>query len=300
MLDVEPASPAPCRVAIVGAGALGTALALRLLQNGYTIDAVISRTEAGARRLAGRAGAPVASAHLADVPRTARVVFCCVPDDRVTAVAAALAEARRDWSGCTVAHMSGALTTQALAPLAARGARALSFHPVQTFPPGTSPEAFSGIYIGLEGDADAIALGARLAADLGARHVVIPPEKKALYHLAASCASNFLVTLMALTGDLLVEAGIERQTGMALVRPLVERTWQNIQQHAPEHALTGPIARGDRDTMARHAEALAAHVPHLLSTYVALATETVHLAVRAGRLTPDVAERLLGTLPKRA
>ena len=168
-------------VAMVGAGALGTALALRLAQQGYAVGAVISRTETSARRLAERVGAPVAAATPDVLPPAVSLVFCCVPDDRLAAVAAALADVRPDWSGSTVAHTSGALAADVLAPLAMRGARTLGFHPMQTFPPGAPPEAFADVYVGLDGTADAVTEGARIAADLGARSVVIPSEKKALY-----------------------------------------------------------------------------------------------------------------------
>ena len=169
---------------------------------------------------------------------------------------------------------------------------------MQTFPPGAPPEAFEGIYVGLEGGAEAVAQGTSIATDLGATAIVIPSEKKVLYHLAATCASNFFVTLMAVVGEILGSLDVDSEASIALVGPLVERTWHNIQEKLPEGALTGPIARGDRDTVAGHAEALSDHLPHLLSIYTALATETVHLAVRAGRFSPAKAQDLLSVLKK--
>ena len=292
--DVKPTP----RVAIVGAGALGTALALRLVQRGYSVAAVISRTEASARRLADRVGASVAAATPDALPPDVHLTFCCVPDDRLSSVAERLAEARTDWSGCTVAHTSGALTTDVLAPLVARGALTIGFHPMQTFPPGTPPEAFADVYVGLEGDAEAVSEGARIAADLGARSVVIPSEKKALYHLAGVLASNALVTLLAMARDALVAADVRPEAGLDLVQPLVESTWRNAQRHGPEAALTGPVARGDEATIARHAEALTADLPHLLPAYAALTRETVRLALRAGKLDGEAAQRLLDVLER--
>ena len=286
------------RFALVGAGALGTALAVRLVERGYKPCAVLSRTEQSARRLAAHIDAPVASTHLADLPLDVRLVFCAVPDDLLSSVAEALADGRSDWSGCLVAHTSGALTAGELAPLRARGAATLSFHPMQTFPPGTPPEAFEDIYIGLEGTAEAVAQGMAIAADLGATSVVIPSDKKALYHLAATCASNFLVTLIGIVGEILAGADVDEEARMPLIRPLVERTWRNLQEQLPGQALTGPIARGDRDTVAAHTEALADHLPHLRSIYTALTTETVHLAARSGHLSPAQAQKILDALKK--
>jgi predicted short-subunit dehydrogenase-like oxidoreductase (DUF2520 family) len=172
----------------------------------------------------------------------------------------------------------------------------LSFHPVQSFTASTPPDAFEGIYIGLEGDAPALDVGRQLALDLGAHPFVLTAEAKPRYHLAASMASNFFVTLMALAGEVLADIGIDRPTGAALLRPLVEGTWRNLATQLPEEALTGPIARGDLDTLLRHTEALATHLPQLTPAYAALAAETVRVAVRGGHLAPDRAQHLLDTL----
>ncbi len=282
--------------AIIGAGALGRVLARRLAARGYRVEAILSRTAARARALAAQVKAPVASAALADLPAGVRLVFCCVPDDAVGAVAHALQTVRSDWSGTTVAHTSGALTAAALYPLGEQGAVLLSFHPLQTFTPASLPDVFEGIYVVLEGDAEAVALGVRVADDLGARSFTLAPEAKMRYHLAASMASNFFVTLMAHVGDVLADAGIDRRQGAALMQPLVEGTWRNLARRLPEEALTGPIARGDRRTVAAHLDALADHLPHLIPVYAALGAEAVRVAVRSGQLAPDDAQRVLDTL----
>lgn len=283
-------------VALIGAGALAEALARRLAACGYGVEAVLSRTAARAQALAALVKAPVASASLGDLPDRVRLVFCCVPDDAIGAVARALSAARPDWSGTTVAHTSGALTAAALYPLGEQGASLLSFHPLQTFTPASPPGVFEDIYVVLEGEAGAVALGARVADDLGARSMTLAPEAKMRYHLAASMASNFFVTLMALVGEVLADAGIDRRQGAALMQPLVEGTWRNLARRLPEDALTGPIARGDHRTVAAHLDALAAHLPHLIPVYAALGVEAVRVAVRSGRLAPDDAEQVLDAL----
>ena len=283
-------------VAVIGAGAVGTALARRLAACGYPVDAVISRSETPARRLAERIGAPVAATEVAALPDTVDLVCCCVPDDALPSLVEALYLLPRDWAGSTVAHTSGALTTGVLAPLAARGATTLGFHPLQAFTRASPPEAFSGVYVGLEGTPAALAFGQRLAADLGTRPVVVPAGARARYHLAAVLASNCLVTLMALVEEVLAAAGIDRRDGGALMRPLVEGTWRNLAAQPPEAALTGPIARGDEATVAAHLDALGGDLEHLLPVYAALATETVRVAVRGGKLDPDAAQRLLDRL----
>lgn len=293
MDDPHPALPS---VALVGAGALGRALAPALRAAGVRLDAVVSRTRADAEALAARIGAPTASDRLADLPVATPCVICCVPDDAITPVAAELAAAGGDWTGRTVLHTSGAHGAAALAPLAGRGAAVLSFHPLQTFPPGSTPDVFRGIFVALEGDDAALPLGRRLAEALGARHVTLAAEAKPRYHLAATMASNFLVTLMALVDEVLGDAGIDAADRGGLVRPLVDRTWANLQQGRPDDVLTGPVARGDAATVQTHLAALRTHLPHLLPVYAALAGETVRVATRGGRLAPSAAEALLDHL----
>jgi len=263
---------------------------------GFPIGSVISRRKSDARRLAKATGAPAWDAFPGPLPEDIRLVLCCVPDDVLPDLSEALYLMPRDWSKCLVLHTSGALTTEVLAPLSALHATTLSFHPLQAFTRSSTPDAFSDIYVGLEGNEFAVAFGRFLATSLGAHAVVIPAEARARYHLAASMASNFFVTLMALAGEVLGGAGIDRPTGMAMLRPLIEGTWQNLSGHLPEDALTGPIARGDMQTVTSHLEVLACDLPHLRPLYIAMATETIRVAVRGGNLSPDDARSLLSRL----
>ena len=288
--------PESRRVAVIGAGAVGAALAERLAKRGYAVEAVISRRRAQAQTLAEKVGAAVASDAPEALPAEVRLVFCCVPDDALSALAGTLAVLPHRWPACVVAHTSGAHTARALAPLAAQGAATMSFHPMQTFTRRTGPEAFSGIYCGLEGNARAVEVGRCVAADLGAQSVVLEAASKVRYHLAASVASNFFVTLMALAGEILVDSGMEEATAQALLRPLVDSTWRRLAEESPEQALTGPILRGDVDTVAAHLSALRAHQPQLTPFYSVMAAETVQLARREGSLAPERAESILSVL----
>lgn len=283
-------------VAIIGAGAVGTALARGCAAAGYTVVAVVSRNLVRAQALADEVQAETVSTSLHAVPGSIVFVFCCVPDGEINAVATGLAEARAKWPGCVVAHTSGALTASALAPLNEQGAALLSFHPLQTFAQDPAPDVFEGIYIGIEGDERALLLARQLAHDLGAHAFTLTPEAKTRYHLAASMASNYFVTLMALVGEVLADIGMDRTKSAALMRPLIEGTWRNLSHHLPEDVLTGPVARGDRLTVADHLDVLTRHLPHLISVYAALGAETVRVAVRSGRLDPEAAQHVLDVL----
>lgn len=292
----ENASP----VAVVGAGAVGTALARRLSARGAPVQAILSRDATAARVLADRVDAPVAADEASALPEDVRLVMLCVPDDALHTAADALATASHPWPSTIVGHTSGARTADALAPLAREGAATLSFHPLQTFAPETPPTAFEDVVIGIEGDADAVSAGVALARGLGARPIRLTARSKALYHCAAALASNGLVALMAVVEEVLAAADIEDEDHSAadLMGPLVEQTWDNLASGSPEDVLTGPIARGDDTTVDAHLDALQDDAPHLVPLYTALSTEMARTAVRGGQLDADAADTLLLILRK--
>lgn len=261
------------RFAMIGSGALGSRLAAALEERGLE--------------------------HLPD-PAASDVLFLCVPDDAIEAVAGQLAGAAADWVGRVVLHTSGAHDATPLSCLADLGAHTGSFHPVQTFPAGSVHEAgedvlalFKGITVGVEGSARAVEVGVHLANTLLAQAVLLTAEQKILYHTASVMAGNFAIALLSSAGDVW-EAGVSNQTGFAeALGPLVRRSVSNALVSGPEAALSGPVARGDVQTVERQLAALSAHSPHVLPLYGALAVETVHLAQRAGHLATDRAVNLL-------
>lgn len=297
-IDASPSEAPP--MGILGAGAVGTALARRLVGCGYRVEAVVSRRTESAKALAERVGAPVASDDPAALPDAVRVLFVCVPDDAIEAVARRLADLERDWTETVAAHTSGAKTADALAPLARAGAAPLSFHPMQTFPPDARPEAFEGIVVTLQGAEAAVEAGEGIARTLGARPVRLSAAGKAYAHCAAALASNGLVALVAAARRLLAAADVGDPEATALLRPLLEQTVSNLQTEAPEAVLTGPAVRGDRGTVEAHLEALETAAPELSPLYAALSGEMVRLGRQSGRLDADAAEAVLDALPESA
>jgi predicted short-subunit dehydrogenase-like oxidoreductase (DUF2520 family) len=267
-----------------------------LVQVGYEVRGVVSRTGGAAQALAEQVGADRASDALSDVPAEVRLVFLCVPDDALSTVAERLGATDHAWAETVVAHTSGRQTAEALAPLAAAGAPTLSFHPLQTFVPETSPEAFEGIAIAVEGDDEGVAAGRALAEALGAHPVVLTAADKAHYHCAAALASNGLAALMGTVEEILASTSLRDTDAATLVGPLVEHTWANVRETGAEGALTGPVARGDRETVAAHLDALSADTPHLVPLYAALSTEMARMAVRRGSLAPREARPLFRQL----
>lgn len=243
-------------LAIVGAGRVGGAIAA-------------AARGAGLRaRLAGRDDALAACGE-------GEAALLCVPDGAIAEAAEAVSAAVPPLR--FVGHTSGATELEALAPARRRGAATFSIHPLQTVPaPGAeltgAPCAIAG------SDAAAESLARALAERLGMRPFAVPDELRAAYHAAASIASNFLVALEESAAGLLARAGVDEPR--ALLAPLVLRSASNWAE-AGGAALTGPIARGDEATVARHLDALDELAPELRPMYEALAERTRELAVGA-------------------
>ena len=290
-------SPHPA-VAVVGAGAMGRALALRFAEAGYPVRAVISRTRASAQALAGAVGAPIASDSLADLPAATPLVALCVPDDEIADLAESLTGVSRSWHGAVVLHTSGATPASVLDPLRHEGARTLSFHPLQTVTRDADAATLVGVTAGVEGEAPGVAAGIELAVGLGMRYLVVSTDAKPRYHLAASMTSNLLVALMAAVQEVLASIDIDRSEAMAILRPLLMGTLDNLDASSPEGALTGPVARGDLATLKAHGLALRKDLPHLVPVYAALSVEAVRVAVRAGSLSADRADAVLSLLER--
>lgn len=234
-----------CRkLAIVGRGRVGSALAIALERGGYQLDGPLGR---GADGLG------------------ADAVLLCVPDAEIARAAAHIAP------GPVVGHCSGASGLDVLAPH-----EAFSLHPLMTV---TAEGAdFAGAGAAIAGSTPrALALAAGLAGALNMRPVAVAEEDRAAYHAAASIASNFLITLEAAAERIGAGVGLERDQLVPLVRATVEN-WARL---GPERALTGPVARGDEATIARQRAAVSEAAPELLELFDALVSATRALA--AGR-----------------
>lgn len=239
--------------------------------------------------------------------------FLCVPDAAVPDVArelgGVLASARSEQPSTAepaarpvVAHTSGGTSLRALDPCLQAGADTLVFHPLQTFTePASGRHRFKGVPIAITadsvGDASrAIAFGFALAALLEAKPFYLKDEDRGLYHAAAAMACNHLVTLENAALQMFVAAGLPTDEALSYFLPLVKTTLENISAQGPAAALTGPLSRGDTQTVAEHLSALHERMPHLLPLYRSLAVATLDLVHTRGDLDNSVLESLAGLL----
>jgi predicted short-subunit dehydrogenase-like oxidoreductase (DUF2520 family) len=264
-------------ISVVGAGRVGTALAVLWQRAGHRIVAVAGGAETAERAAAHLPGVPVLDD--ASAARDAEVVLIATPDDAIAAACAQVAPALRP--GAAVIHASGATGLDALE---AAGRRTLSLHPLQTCPTvEAAVERIPGAAFAVTAlDEEGYALGERLALDAGGRPFRLADEAKPLYHAAAVFASNYLVTVTALAEELERSAGVPDP--LDALAPLQAATLANVERVGPAEALTGPAVRGDAATVRKNLEALAAHAPEAVGPYVVLADLALALAERAGRL----------------
>ncbi len=272
-------------VAVVGAGRVGTALAVLLARAGYRITAVAGLAATPARAARYLPEVPVLD--LAGTARSAQLVLVAVPDDAIAGVVADLASAAAFREGAWVAHVSGARGLADLDPARGAGARRLGLHPLQAV--ADVEGAIKGLrgcsYAVAADDAEGWALGETLARDLGGTPFRLDEERRAIYHAAAVFASNHVVATSAVAARLFRAAGVPDPP--AAMRPLQRTTLENLERLGPGDALTGPAVRGDAGTVARNLEALAADAPDAVAVYIAMARVALDVAVGAGRLDAD-------------
>jgi predicted short-subunit dehydrogenase-like oxidoreductase (DUF2520 family) len=285
--------PARLRVGVVGAGRVGTALAVALGRAGHEVSAVSAVSDASIRRIEQRLPG-VAIRHPPEVVASADLVLMTVPDDVLPGLVAGLAATGAAVEGRLIAHASGRHGLGVLDPVVRAGALPLALHPVMTFTGRPDDiDRLAGISFGVTAPDPLRPVAEALVVEMGGEPVFIAEEQRDLYHAALASGANYLVTLVVQASDLLRDAGVTHPARM--LGPLLSAALDNALRLG-DAALTGPVARGDADTVASHVNALRADAPEALPAYLALARLTADRAVAAGTLSAPDAQRLLGVL----
>ncbi|MGH3510395.1 MAG: Rossmann-like and DUF2520 domain-containing protein [Nocardioidaceae bacterium] len=281
-------------IGVVGAGRVGAVLAAALRQvPGYEIAAVAGESAASRTRIETllpgvRVDKPSA------VARSCDLLLLTVPDDMLPNVVAMLAASGAIRAGQFVVHTSGKHGLAVLDPATELGARALAIHPAMTFT-GTDLDLsrLPGTVYGVTAAPDTRDLATRLVRDLGGTVVWVREELRTLYHAGLAHGANHLVTLVAQAMELLSASGAENPA--ATLRPLLNAALDNALTYG-DAALTGPIVRGDVETVRAHLADITATAPGTLESYVAMARATANRAMADGRLLPIRAAKLIGIL----
>jgi len=286
-------------VAIIGAGRLGSTFGRLLANAGYRIVAVTARTKRSAAFAARFIGAGAAMTNVAKATAGAAIVLITTPDRTIREVCERIARGGGLRPGVLVIHASGAQTRELLVAAQEVGALRAVIHPLQSVPSRERGIVnVPGSFFRIEADPGALRCVRALVRALGGCELVLPrwksdPESAALYHAGAVAASNSLVALLDFAARHLQVLGADRRQALQALLPLVRGTLENVERLGIPGALTGPIARGDVQTVAGHVAALRQRAPELLELYRVLARQTIPLALEQGGLTDQVAEELL-------
>jgi predicted short-subunit dehydrogenase-like oxidoreductase (DUF2520 family) len=290
------AHPARLAVGVIGTGRAGTALGAALARAGHAVVAASAVSEASVLR-AQAAFPGVLIADPRQVLAQADLVLLTVPDDVLPGLVDGLAATGAPLEGRMLVHASGRHGLAVLEPAARRGGLPLALHPVMTFTGRPDDvDRLTGTCFGVTAPEVLRTAAEALVIEMGGEPVFISEEHRDLYHAALAGAANHLITLVAEAGDLLRAAGVADPA--RLLGPLLSASLDNALRFG-DAGLTGPVARGDADTVAAHVAALDAEPaasPAATAAYIAMARLTADRALAAGMLRADDAERLLGVL----
>ncbi|GAA3756375.1 Rossmann-like and DUF2520 domain-containing protein [Salinactinospora qingdaonensis] len=285
--------PARLAIGVIGPGRVGSVLGAALERAGHSVVAVAAVSDASRARATERLpGARVATP--AEVVAAADLVLATVPDDALAPLMRGLVDTGAAVSGKLIAHTSGRHGYGVLAPATTAGALPLALHPVMTFT-GRAEDAtrLANCTFGVTAPESLRPIAEALVVEMGAEPIWIAEEHRSLYHAALAGGANHLVTLVSESASLLASAGVEQPERM--LGPLLSAALDNALRLGI-NGLSGPVLRGDAETVAEHIAELRTHAPESAAGYTALARLTAVRALAAGLLKPHDAERLLDVL----
>jgi predicted short-subunit dehydrogenase-like oxidoreductase (DUF2520 family) len=285
-------------VFFIGAGPVAAALAGALRHAGVPVLGIHGRRPDAVRQAANIAGVAGYSAAPPDLILEADIVLVAVSDDAIPEVASRIVDTGLITKRHVLVHCSGAHSAaEAFGAVAARVGGVGTLHPLRAIVDArTAAQTMKGTVFGIEGDERGRAACAELVTWLHGVALDIGGAGMALYHAAASIASNFLVALADAASEALSAAGVPRDAALPALLPLITGTVDNLARAGLPAALTGPIARGDAGTVTRHLHALRERAPDLVPVYAALGRRTLELARRKGDAEPAALEEIARVL----
>lgn len=285
-------------ISIIGPGKVGIAIGVLAARVGYPVVAVGGRDKERAVKAARRIGKHVRACTISEAAQCANLIFITVTDGAIEQVCCEIANQGAFNQRSIVAHCSGTLSSDVLS--SARNAcqcSVASMHPLQTFPTiDSAVKRLEDTYCFYEGDEDSLPVIENLAIRIGLKPTQISISSKVLYHTAAVFACNYLIALMDAAMELTQLVQIDRSIAWSAFEPLVVSTIKNIAETGTSGALTGPIARGDIETIAGHIEKLELVEPSLASVYRTMGCYTVDIAMRRRSITKEKANEIRSLL----
>lgn len=248
------------KIAIIGIGRMGGALALALSKVGYTVETLVTNDVSKTSAIADRILPTPRVILFKELQKLATpdLIFITTQDDNVAKVAIELAKYIN--SECTVLHTSGSLSSEILSPLKEKSCYVGSLHPlVAISEPQMGMENFKNAFFCLEGDKEAVDICKSIVTNLQGHSFFIPTSSKPLYHASAVMTAGHLVTLFQIAIRMLGECGIPSDQAQKILLPLAKSVFSNLEEQSPTEALTGTFARADTETLRKHLSLMNEH-----------------------------------------
>ena len=256
------------KVVIIGAGRVSYSLASALTKSGYNIISIHSRNINSARELAKKFRVNRFSNDLNNISKSARIFFLCVPDGQISVVASKLSKQNLNFKQSLFVHLSGAQNISVLDTLKRRHAKIASLHPMQTFP-SKKIVNLNGLHTALETKDEVVfKLLLQISKDLHLIPFRVDSKNKSYYHLAGVYTSNFLAGNLYFANKLLSLNKIDGEKHFDILRSTISSTIKNIEKTGPANALSGPVERGDLQTIKNHISSLKKLRKKPLSNYL--------------------------------
>ena len=277
------------KIGFIGAGKVGTALAVLLSRKGYEYVGASRRS----KKASGSKSRLISNLRILknnqEVADAAEIVFITTPDDAIGKVATEV-----HWhKGQSVVHCSGADSVDILEPARKSGTTVGSFHPLQTFAGVEQAiENIPGSTFAIEAEEPLQTTLKKMAEDLGGNWIILKADDKVAYHTAAVFASNYTVALVKMATDLWKTFSIPPDQATKALLPLIQGTLHNIETIGIPQCLTGPIARGDKGTIRKHLNEIRKKAPELLFPYKELGLQTIPIALAKGKIKKQQASEL--------
>lgn len=276
-------------ISIIGTGALGTSLLDFFRDEQFSVLSIWNSREGKIFKNGEAVTCPSNKLQQLKNDELGEWIFITTPDDQIKKIVETLSGLDIDWSGRSVIHCSGSKTSGECQAVAEKGALTASMHPIQTFRKSDGKERLSSIYISVEGDAKLTDDLTSIIKKMESTAVPLTIKQKQVVHLAAVMASNYMVTLLREAEELL--EGEKVEGGLDILHPLISQTLQNVLENGTEASLSGPVSRGDSETIQSHLNLLKAK-PDKMALYKILGRQTVYLAEKNGKVGPNEIEKM--------
>jgi predicted short-subunit dehydrogenase-like oxidoreductase (DUF2520 family) len=274
------------RIGIIGCGRVGRAFAIAARNAGFQLAFLIDKNRALLPTLKQLFPDTPVSATLTST-ENAELILLTVNDDALPAAARELAATKEQWARQAVVHTSGGTPSSVLSPLKEKGAFVASLHPVQTFSGAQKDvEKLQNCHFVFEGDPQAYRILEPFVQALGGRILKLTPEQKIRHHLACVFLSNYIVSLIHTGLRLIYDLCPDENQRKAIYLPLLESTVANTKTQPLAQALTGPIARGDVQTVASHLRILREQAPGYRALYCQLGLQALDLLQNGNLFLP--------------